>query len=680
MIKRIYMKNIRNVEGELWEDLTGLDIYNGELGSGKSTRLDSIYLTILGYIPNMGKDCATSFLNSNSNTEMAVGIVKDCISYIRTFEKSEDNRISQKISIGADEHKLSEGNELISKEFGEDIFVFNLKEFLDLSDDKKKEFIFNLGTKGMGEKDIYREFVDKYCRRITNEGEVDGLLKFKYQVKSFSDLTKEQTKEATTILFNTLDDEKKMICNETLAKFVKIYLKCAHDTQGLLNEALAYFSNDKKIQMRIKRDAEAANREYQRMKTMLDVDSSLVEIEKEVKQTQDSITEVKIKIANNDKNKEIIEHHQQQTSRIMKILATLAEDNIKEWREELTNVDKNIEDITDKKEKLELSIDDYKKIETEIESYQIAIKKAKNVSKNKVCVISDQLPCTTDLKPALENLADLIEERNRELDKIESNINDIKDSLKENYPNIKFPLKPYLNEISKWRNELNEKISMHTKQVELYTQEKKDLDKINLSTFNVVDDMVYQKQLDGLLQHQAVLNDKQKETQALKEKMISIQSASLSKLMAQQRVDFDKKAIDSIKEIINDMLSQSIEPIKEIVNKLLSGIKKDFVFDMYLDEKDHLLFGWQREKGFSPFNSLSGGETILFSIALIAALIIKREPKLKILCIKAAEVSILYFKLMLAGLKAMKSNLDNILVEYPHELPENIEGWNIIRL
>ena len=53
MIKIIRNKNIKG--NTFNQELTGKDIFIGPNGSGKSTRLQTVQLAMLGYIPGKGK-------------------------------------------------------------------------------------------------------------------------------------------------------------------------------------------------------------------------------------------------------------------------------------------------------------------------------------------------------------------------------------------------------------------------------------------------------------------------------------------------------------------------------------------------------------------------------------------------------------------------------------------------
>lgn len=71
MINLIRNKNLKG--NGFSQELTGLDIFIGPNGSGKSTRLQTVALAMLGYIPGKGKDESDTFQLSSSAGEMTAG-------------------------------------------------------------------------------------------------------------------------------------------------------------------------------------------------------------------------------------------------------------------------------------------------------------------------------------------------------------------------------------------------------------------------------------------------------------------------------------------------------------------------------------------------------------------------------------------------------------------------------
>ena len=84
------------------------------------------------------------------------------------------------------------------------------------------------------------------------------------------------------------------------------------------------------------------------------------------------------------------------------------------------------------------------------------------------------------------------------------------------------------------------------------------------------------------------------------------------------------------KGLQGEMIKEMIQPFSKIVNDLLHAIdpEKELTF-RFQDVRGNEIFemGWKRGEHFIPFEALSTGERVLFSAALMTALILFREPR-----------------------------------------------------
>ncbi len=672
MIKSIILEHIRNVKERVTENLTGMDIYNGENGAGKSTRLDAIKLTIMGWIKGNDKTNLSAFKDANDNS-MTTGVVTDEHTYTRTFFEN-SGQISQSIEIDGEEMKLHIGNDVIQRDLGQDVYVFDLNEFLGLSDSKKKDFLFRMGKATSNNCD--RQLIEQIFRNLISHGEMEGLLKFKYKVKSLSELTPEQFVGANKTMIQSLSEYKQMAVEKIIDYCIK---SNSTDVQQYLSSVRKYLEDDLKYRRKVKRDSEAVNREFKKMKQNFEISVNIEELKAEIDANRKNITDISVKIAENAKNRQVIAKHQEDMEKVERILKELKSQDVKKTRKESDKVKGVIENVVEASLKLNILLSDKQLIEKDIKSFKVAVKSAEKVRVEKFCVILGQLPCDTDLAPAIENLKLLVEERENELLANESDINNLTDELKMLY-GLTGSVDEFLKNLNAQKSRLDDAVSKIGKEIEFYQERRLEIQKTDLTKFNVVEDGIYSKELESLKVRAEELDLQEKDQRAIKEKLISIESAAQSTLMADEYINLDKKAIAAVKEMINRWLAKSIDPIKEVVNQLLYQINAKYKFDMRLDDKDRLLYGWKRDDGFSPFESLSDGETVLFSIALITALIIKRDPPLKVLCVKAGGVSYKNFQLMLGGLAEIKPHLDNILVEYPYPITKVPLGWEMHEL
>ena len=671
MINSIYLKNIRNIYGEATQELTGMDIFVGRNGMGKSTRLDAVPLTILGYLPQAGKSLETVFRDANSD-EMTIGLNTEDFRTVRKFRRK-DNGLTQEITINELPVAKEIGAEAIRKTFGDDIFVFDLNDFLNLSDDKRKDFLFNLSLGGNTENPKLI-VLEQVFRNYFTAGEVDGLLKFKYNLKSFAEFNPEQLTEAIeTLCAGTGEEQRQSLRN--IVDF--IMSKDVAGTREYLYNILSQANDDLKLQRKIIRDSESVNREIRRMQQDIELNDTLPALLDEQVRLNQAITDLAVKTAENEKNKKVIANHQDKIIRIARNLAKLAEFDHPKTNAEIAKLEGYMQTAEAYKQKL----DELKPLRTvafrAISDLNYALKEIQQIGTKKFCVLSDQVPCDTDMKLARENINLLIKEKEIDLEKLDSQIVEIQSHLAEQFGATWDPVERLVKNFEKDIADIKQSIRNNEDSVKFYDNERLELEKTDLSAFNVVDDQTYIVEMAGLKNRNGVVADLIEKQQAWKQKLLTMQAANISATKAESEITIDKLVIDSTRQVINRELEKQTIPLAEVVNKLLAQINPEYHFSIYLDDKDKLTFGWPKENGFIPFEGLSSGQKVLFSVALITALIIRKNPPMKILCLKAAEVDLDGFELLLSGLKMLKENLDNILVEYPHLCKAAYDGWKV---
>ncbi|WP_289135541.1 AAA family ATPase [uncultured Brevibacillus sp.] len=85
-IQAISMENLKGtIDKQL---LTGKDIFIGRNGSGKTTRLQALQMSMLGYVPGNGKRAVDNYKFSSDDNEMSVGLELEDFKFSRTFERS----------------------------------------------------------------------------------------------------------------------------------------------------------------------------------------------------------------------------------------------------------------------------------------------------------------------------------------------------------------------------------------------------------------------------------------------------------------------------------------------------------------------------------------------------------------------------------------------------------------
>jgi exonuclease SbcC len=672
MIKQLYLNNIRNIRGEVTEDLSGLDLFVGPNGSGKSTRLDAVPLVCQGFIPGRGEKPAEVFKDSNADA-MGVGIITDRNDFRRYWEVKGDT-VEQRITVNGAPMKVGDGNNRIAQSVGRDDVLFNLSEFLKLSDDKKKDFMFNMGAK-VDKAEAYNLFLTNFFNAILMN-DIGMALQMIYKVDSLSQLDSAQREAFIESLIGRIEiEEMRPIVKQTLYGITQMSTASAQD---LLSQIVAKIAEDLNATRKAKRGYEATNKTLRELQDDKVIDATLAEIETEKQSLFAKQRDLDKRVNDNKHNKEKRERVINQTARLKSLLEALNQFNAETTQKEIDELSTKLTQA----EQYQVAYADFSRIknEADFKLNYLQEQRGRLDTVQGFCILSEQVVCSTDLTRAKANLDGLIHAAETDAVEAETNLNNFVESVVEYYPFDKVT--------SDLRRQIQEKqtqITQADKEREIYTKELADLQTVNLDEFVLVDDVVLTVEQNDLTTHIKANDQHYRDQISIKENMATIRAAALAAKEAEMRIEVDKVVINAAKSTIDNLLSTTIEPINKLVNELLTSIGETYRFKMALDDNGKFRYGRVNHNNFTAFDTLSGGETVIFSIALLTAIVIHKDPPLKVLCIKAAEVSEEYILPMLNGLKAMKPHLDNILVEYPHtHLLENksdaFEGWTIHRM
>lgn len=692
MITQLFLENSRNIKGKASLDLSGLDLFIGPNGSGKSNWLDTIPIVILGYNPEKkGKDYASTFEDSNSDimirgfrTLEEMDVYRLQGEFTRKFQIDKTGKIEQTIVIDGTEYGRAAGNKLIAEQLGDKIILFDLDEFLEKSDDRKKEFIFGLGVKTQIF-NVRLKIEELFLREI--DPDIGGILKYKYEAFSILQLTADQRKELEAIVLDSISEDETDITRIIVSGIIfDLYNRKSEDANSYFLETLKIFNNGLNTHRKLKREYESTKKRLTELQLEKETaPKTLDELKLEFKETQDNIVKLNTEIAVNKKNREVIQNHDVRVDKIKEILADLKKSKKDgKTKQELKKVESDIIKIKEYIEKYSVIKKTKNDLHDLINKYHKITENLVKTKKVGYCIISSEIPCPADFSDNLLAFEEIIEENSRELEEVDSDLNFLEEEIKSKYSKEAIPLSDFLISLETQKKDMESEIRILETSEKSYTEELRELESRDLSQFNVIDDKTLLLQLDGWIKKREELDSQLEALQRIKEARIEIASIELSTDITEQKIKFDKMIISAIRDVMNELLSEILRPLKIKMNELLSQIDKNFKFDIYLDNSEKLVLGWPKDKKtFCVFDNLSKGEKVLYSVALITALYHYLSPPLKALCVKVAELDSTYFKLLLNGLKALKSNFDNILVEYPHigvlaDKPKELEGWKII--
>jgi len=146
--------------------------------------------------------------------------------------------------------------------------------------------------------------------------------------------------------------------------------------------------------------------------------------------------------------------------------------------------------------------------------------------------------------------------------------------------------------------------------------------------------------------------------------------------------DVVKDLAAAVRSLRDALVAEILGPLRETVDEILPEMNLAYrSYFALTDMRGHDGFEFGRLKGARriPFASLSGGETVLFSAALVTALILRADPPEKVLLIEMGELDDANARALLAGLAKISHYLDNIVVASCHDV-EAPEGWLTISL
>jgi len=150
-------------------------------------------------------------------------------------------------------------------------------------------------------------------------------------------------------------------------------------------------------------------------------------------------------------------------------------------------------------------------------------------------------------------------------------------------------------------------------------------------------------------------------------------------------IDLEEK-IDVVEDLLiilgpgriqGDILKDTVGPLVGKINALLKKTRDDYNLrlDLY-DKNDRPTFDlfWDRGNNQIPFESLSGGERAIFSVAMLCALVIAKNPPTKVLCVEASEIDQNNLDMLLSAVNDFGDEIDNMLIA-THITPADAPKW-----
>lgn len=698
MIKTIRTKNIKGNTFD--QELTGKDIFVGPNGSGKSTRLQAVQLAMLGYIP--GKKTNPETFKLSSGEEMTAGLQLDAFSFDRSIVRTEklkgtgakEVKYSESITVSPNkgEKNTTQMNARISAETGNFPMVFDFQQFLDMSDAKRREFIYSLSP-------ISSEDWDK--KKVT------------------AHLTQKLLTQGLQETNPDLYDASQELIKDCLDEWPNDY-----DLPSGLQAMTSWVESQQKHWNKKQSDATGAVRELADMKNKLEeTDRDITTKKEELKDFRQQHTSVHGLI---EAGYEIKRQWEQKRERLEAIkgeiehlTAGLAVKPDRDYGSEIktlqqsikqTNVSTEAKIIQDQIDALvvlrESKIAEGMEAKQKADKLNLELNEMRRVLQGiqdkgaKVCVLHSSIGCdkdfskftnyTSERDPNLQKqIEDLLQMQNelrleiKSLREQEGALEQSKQALyksadDENTANdrirsrIEIIRKDEQEEIRRYQDTQNKIINLQQEQERLLNDKQPAFAPLE----------ILEPQLSALSRQIEELERVIEEKEKAKITLSNAQTAMISASKAQYYFTACKSLAEALgaKGIQGELVKGVLGPIEDSINDnlRLMGIQYPMFFSTESETgKEVFQFGWIKNDRKTNFDVLSTGEKLMFLSAFLVTLLERANPPLKVLALD--DINNLDKKNLsgvLKGLNALSHKLDNILIAGVVEISE-AEGWTI---
>lgn len=722
MSKKLTEIIMRNIKGQdSVQQLTGKDIICGPNGVGKTTRLQALGISLLGYVPGQGKKAEETFKHSNSDT-MEVGLRTEDFSFTREFKKKSTRNkdgstkvsIQQSLNVSPSkgESKIAEKEARILAELGNFPVMLDFNEFLNLSDSKRREFIYNLA--GFKSEEWTKAKVKGYLEEklLTMDLEVNNPEQFEIMKELISEVLKEypENYDVSTGLQSMID-------------WAKVKLSYWNDEKKKSVGAVKKLAELKNQLTETDRNLKTNKVELERLQ------SELIKAEKQISEDTQKKKNIDLRLNKIEQlKKEIeVENNKQNTLNTAELETSLKAEkaklkkvdnsnkinelnaNITKLQSELKKIISDKDEVKDKGIELKTKIDTLKdtlsKINgIELEKDNIAKEGTETTKKVHRCVLDGRIKCEKDFTPFIKHTEGEIKTLSLQKDILL----DTYEELKKKSENTNSHITEFSKEINnlveaeraanKWNNDIMTNISnieakiSESKSFDVRKQDriqslKKDLEKYQNEPIEAIAPLdMLQKQTEGLRSQIATLKTKIHEEEEARTTLSNLKSSMIDSKKADY-YSVSCKSLDDVlgaKGLQGELVKETLEPIQNDIQSNLStmGIANEFYFSTESEAgKEIFQFGWKDKFGDKRnFDALSTGQQMMLLIAILTTFIEKSNPAVRILAIDNIEnLDSNNLKKVLDGLNKLSDRLDNIILSGVIAAAD-IEGFKVWNL
>ena len=702
-IQEVHIENMKGTSTR--QALSGKDIFIGPNGVGKSTRLQALGTALLGYVPGAGKSPNETFKTSSNQESMMVGLSTDSFSFQRQFHRKERAKrstghteisFSEQVSISPSkgEKTNTEKKARIEQEVGSFPVMVDFNEFLNLTDNKRRDFMYDLS-----------ESVNTWDKDRLIEHLQSALIDVEMEVNNPD-------------FYQTLKEAIDQAMNQFPSMF--------SFTDGL-NAVMDWVNEELKFWRKKKKDSEGAVRSFADMKNrMNETDRHMKQNKEDVVQLRERLTEIKEQLARDTEKKKAYDQRIKDKAVLQEELQTLLDEELtdsppyKIQMNELASQKQSLpeskaeeyqEHIHQIKQKVidkQQSLSQVREQMSELKAKKGAVESTvQTINDNQgVCVIHKQIACNKDFSAYLTHADQTIKEFEEAIGHLmesaqrdESDIHQLNEEQRlwerrTNEDNNHFRsavnhnqhIDGQIREIENKILEMTSQREAHTQRIESIKKQIEALDHQKVEAMAPLD--ILEQQRDSISQQIKDLESKVEQQQEVKNQMMTLKSSMLEN----KKADLSEEAYKALQKELGPqgvqglIVQEQLEPIKRDIesNLKIMGIDHEVFFQTKSETgQDIFQFGWVVEGTNRNFDALSTGQQLMYLIAFMVTILDRANPPLKVLALDNIEnLDRNNFKNVLEGLNNISDKLHNIVLAgvMDKDKLEDIEGWAITDL